>query len=102
MAEIVWTREALHDIDAIAGFHSRTSRSYTSALVTRLYDAVGVLEAHPRLGRKVPEIDHDAVRELIVQGFRSIYQLQRNRIEILAVLHSRQDLRKKFRKRDQH
>jgi toxin ParE1/3/4 len=99
VAEVVWTLEALDDLDAIGSFHERTSPSYASSLVERLYEAVVVLEKHPRLGRKVPEIDHDLVRELTVERYRVMYQLIRDRIEVVAVLHSRQDLIKKFREK---
>lgn len=99
MADVVWTLEALDDLDAIGAFHERTSPSYAASLVERLYEAVVVLEDHPRFGRKVPEIEHDLVRELIVERYRVVYQLMRDRIEIVAVLHSRQDLVKKFRER---
>jgi addiction module RelE/StbE family toxin len=99
MAEVVWTLEALDDLNAIGAFHERTSPLYAVSLVERLYEAVVVLEEHPRFGRKVPEIDHDLVRELIVERYRIVYQLMRDRIEIVAVLHSRQDLVKKFRER---
>lgn len=99
MAEVVWTLEALDDMDAIGAFHERTSAVYASTLVERLYESVVVLESHPRFGRKVPEIDHDLVRELVVERYRVVYQLFRDRIEIVAVLHSRQDLVKKFRER---
>ena len=99
MAEVVWTEEALADLDAIGVFHERTSASYAKALVVRLFESVVVLEDHPRMGRKVPEIDHDLVRELVVERYRVVYQLMRERIEVVAVLHSRQDLVKKFRER---
>ena len=99
MAEVVWTHEALDDLDAIGAFHARTSPAYAASLVERLYEAVGVLEDHPQFGRKVPEIDHDLVRELIVERYRVVYQRMRERVEIVAVLHSRQDLVKKFKER---
>ena len=99
MAEVVWTLEALDDVEAVGAFHERTSPSYASSLVERLYDSVAILEAYPRFGRKVPEIDHDLVRELIVERYRVVYQLMRERIEVVAVLHSRQDLMRKLRER---
>ena len=99
MAEVVWTLEALDDLEAIGAFHERTSATYAASLVERLFESVIALETHSRLGRKVPEIDHDLVRELIVERYRVVYQLFRDRIEIVAVLHSRQDLVKKFRER---
>jgi addiction module RelE/StbE family toxin len=99
VAEVVWTLEALDDLDALGHFHERTSPAYAASLVERLYAAVVILEEHPRMGRKVPEIDHELVRELIVERYRVVYQLMRDRVEVVAVLHSRQDLVKKFRER---
>ena len=99
MAKVVWTNEALDDLEAIGVFHERTSASYAASLVERLFEAVVILEEYPRSGRKVQEIDHDGVRELIVERYRVVYQLMRDRVEVIAVLHSRQDLIKKFRER---
>ncbi len=92
--------EALDDLDAVGVFYERTSPSYAVSLVGRLYASVEVLEEHPRIGRKVPEIDHDLVRELIVERYRVVYQLMRDRTEIVAVLHSRQDSVRKLRERE--
>jgi plasmid stabilization system protein ParE len=102
MAEVVWTLKALDDLEALGTFLERTSPSYARSLVGRLYESVEVLGEHPRMGRKVPEIDHDLVRERIVEGYRVMYQLFRERIEIVAVLHSRQDLPKKLRERQRN
>ncbi|WP_423824521.1 type II toxin-antitoxin system RelE/ParE family toxin [Salinibacter ruber] len=51
------------------------------------------------MGRRVPEVDHESLRELIVEGYRVLYQLREERIEIITVVHSRQDLPRKFRRR---
>jgi len=68
-------------------------------VVGKLYDSAERLIEHPRLGRKVPEVDHASLRELIVEGYRVVYQLREKHIEVITVLHSRQDLGKKFRER---
>lgn len=99
MAAVVWTLEAIEDLDALGAFRERASPSYAVSVVVRWYAAVEVLEDHPRFGRKVPEIDHDAVRELIVESYRVAYPLMRERVEVVGVLHSRQDLMKKLRER---
>jgi plasmid stabilization system protein ParE len=49
------------------------------------------------MGRQVPEVEHESLRELIVENYRVIYQLREEEIEVITVLHSRQDLRKKLR-----
>jgi addiction module RelE/StbE family toxin len=99
MAEIVWTEEALSDLEAIGAYFERTSPQYASAVVGRLYSSVEQLVEYPKIGRKVPEIDHESLRELIVEDYRIVYQLQEERIEIVTVLHSRQDIERKFRER---
>lgn len=61
--------------------------------VDRLIEATDKLETYPRLGRKVPETDdRDDVRELIVQGYRIIYLLQTDQLQILTVIHGSRDL----------
>jgi plasmid stabilization system protein ParE len=35
-----------------------------------------------------------------VEGYRVLYQLREDRIEIITVVHSRQNLTKKFRQRE--
>lgn len=56
-------------------------------------DATDKLEDHPRMGRRVPEADdRDDVRELIVQGYRIIYLLQTEQLQILTVLHGSRNL----------
>jgi len=56
MAEVVWTKEALSDLEAIGAYFDRTSPKYASVVVRKLYDSVGRLTEHPKLGRQVPEV----------------------------------------------
>ncbi len=99
MAEIVWIEGALDDVESIGEYYERSSPLYASSIVEQLYTASESLQHFPRRGRKVPEVDHDLLRELIIEGYRLVYQIIEDRIEIIAVLHSRQDLVKKLRRR---
>ncbi len=56
-------------------------------LVTRLEQA----QNFPESGRVVPEVKHAEIRELIEPPYRLIYRVHPDTIEILSVLHSRQD-----------
>jgi addiction module RelE/StbE family toxin len=100
VAEIVWTEEALADLEAIGDYFERTSPQYAPVIVERLYDSVDRLAEHPKMGRKVPEVAHESLRELIVENHRIIYQLQEQRIEVVTIVHGRQDVDKKFRERE--
>jgi len=53
------------------------------------------------MGRQVPEVEHESLRELIVEGYRLIYQLRSETIEVITILHSRQDVKKKLRRREE-
>lgn len=99
MAHIVWTDEALSDLEAIGEYYEQTSPQYAPVIVNRLYTSVEQLNEFPEMGRQVPEVRHESLRELIVEGYRVVYQLREERIEIVTVLHSRQDLTKKFQER---
>ena len=99
MDEITWTEGALEDLESIGQYYERSSTLYAALIVERLYTSAEEVQAFPRRGRKVPEVDHEMLRELIVEGYRLVYQIFEDRIEVVAVLHSRQDLIKKLRRR---
>ena len=101
MAEVVWTEEALSDLNVIGEYYDRSSPQYASVIVDTLYTSVERLTEHSKMDRQVPEVEHESLRELIVENYRVIYQLRREEIEVITVLHSRQDLRKKLRERGQ-
>jgi plasmid stabilization system protein ParE len=51
------------------------------------------LDALPRKGYKVAELNEDAVRELGLYSYRILYEIKPdNLIEVLAVIHKRQHL----------
>ena len=45
------------------------------------------IASHPLSGRKVPEYDSEAIRELIEQPYRIIYRIKQDQIDVLAVIH---------------
>lgn len=49
------------------------------------------LKDFPKIGRVVPEINQETIRELIISSYRLIYQINNNNIDILALVHGKQD-----------
>jgi toxin ParE1/3/4 len=98
VAEVRWSAGALRDLDAIGAHLAATSERYARALVGRLFEAGAGLGAFPNLGRVVPEVEVDHIREIIRDGYRLVYLADDERVEVLAVLHSRQDLQKALRR----
>ncbi len=50
------------------------------------------LDALPRIGHVVRELNEKTVREVALYSYRIIYQIQPTHIDILAVIHKRRDL----------
>ena len=48
------------------------------------------------MGRVVPEISNPSIRELLVYSYRLIYEISPNGIEILAIIHGKQNFEETF------
>lgn len=87
---MVGTRHARHG--ALRNYIASDAPTRATFFVQRLFNHVDALRAFPELGRVVPETDIANIRELVFQGYRIIYQLSAERIDILTVLHGSRDL----------
>jgi len=91
--KIVWRPGAANDLETIL----QRRRAYSDASAERLGSAikrhVSLLEDHAYLGRAVPEVEVEQIREIVESGFRIWYEVRTDSIEIFAVVHSRQDFR---------
>lgn len=88
-AALIWSSEALDDIDAIAQYIGRDSHRHAQRVVEAFIDTGARILAHPLAGRIVPELGDAQVRERFVYIYRLIYEQQPERIHVLAVLHGR-------------
>lgn len=90
---IVWSEISEADLDDLYDYIARDVLYYAEQFVERLIEAVGVLQAHPQLGRRVPEAEsREDVRELIFQSYRVIYLVESEQVSILTVIHGSRDL----------
>ena len=103
MAVVSWSASARQDLAAIRDYYESLSPDYTRTIISKLYEAVVRLEAFPRMGRPVPELEMDDFRELIVEQYRVVYLVAgeeaKATVNVLAIAHSRQDLAKKLSRR---
>ena len=64
-----------------------------SQLVDRITRRLNQACEFPESGRVVPEFARPEIRELIEWPYRLVYRVHADAIELLSVLHGRQDLR---------
>jgi toxin ParE1/3/4 len=94
MARLNWTELSIDDLINIAEFISKDSVKYSVIQVKRIRERAKLLKTQPFLGRIVPEIKDESVRELILGNYRIIYRIvSEDRIDILTVHHSARILR---------
>lgn len=88
-----WTDSARRDLQEIATWIARDRPQTAREVVTALRASVRHLAEYPQLGRIVPEIGAESLRERVVTPWRILYRLHEREIVILAVVHGRRELR---------
>lgn len=86
---IEWSPEAAEDVEAIADFISRDSEFYARAVVSKVLLVSKSLADFPRVGRVVPELGDDNIRERFVYSYRLVYRIEHDQILVVAVVHGK-------------
>ena len=86
---IVWSPEAIEDIESIAEYIQRDSLFYAKAVVNKIFQSIEKLKEFPKIGRIVPELEKEDIRELIIYSYRLVYQIKESQILIAAVIHGK-------------
>jgi toxin ParE1/3/4 len=92
MAQVRWTPQAADDLEAICLFIARDSAQLAAMFADRVLRATDRLARYPRLGRVVPELGIDNIREIIVGSYRAIYRIQQDGIQLLTLHHGARTL----------
>jgi len=91
---VTWSQEAGENLVDIEEFIARDSVERAIRFVDALIDHTeAILADNPRSGRTVPEIGNPDIRELIYRGYRIVYRLNGDRIDILTVFEGHRLLR---------
>jgi toxin ParE1/3/4 len=86
---VIWSLQAADDLQAIAECIERDSPHYASAVVDKITRVARSLPEQPLMGRKVPELGRNDIRERFVFSYRVIYQIRTNAIIVVNVVHGR-------------
>ena len=88
MTWVIWTREAVEDVEAIKAYVACDSVRYATLLAERIVAAVDRLESFPESGRVVPEVGDESLREVIHGAYRIVYRIVSvDEIHVLTVHH---------------
>ena len=93
MIRLIWSPQAVEDVEAIRSYVARDSEHYANLLVERIVAAVDRLEAFPLSGRVVPEVGDESLREVVYGSYRIVYRVKPEAVEIVTVFHAARLLR---------
>ena len=89
MVRLNWTNQAVEDLNDIAEYIAKDSIKYSKIQILRIRERARLLKNNPLLGRVVPEINQNNIRELIFKNYRIIYKIvDELRVDILFIYHS--------------
>lgn len=88
---VVWSERAIGHLESICGYIAQSSALYASSMIERLHARAGQLEAFPDSGRPVSEDQGAGAREIFEHPYRIIYEVHGDVVEVLAVVHMRQE-----------
>lgn len=86
---IEWSPEATEDLQAIAEYIERDSDFYARAVVSKIFKVARGISLQPFIGRTVPELENENIRERFVYSYRLIYNIDDQKIIIVAVIHGK-------------
>lgn len=88
--KIVWSRRAVRHLTQLREHIEKNSERNAAAVGERIVRAVALLESHPEIGRPGRVV---GTRELAVPDTPYLipYRVRRERLELIAVFHGRQE-----------
>ena len=87
---ILWSPLSVDRIAEIAETIARDNPRAAERWIDEIFAKVEKLRSFPEIGRIVPEIGHEKIRELIYTHYRIVYKVDPGQISILTVRHGKQ------------
>lgn len=98
MAELIWSEEAISDVEGIFDYITQDSPLYARYQVESIAASVERLSMFPESGRHLPEFSQLPHREIIAGNYRVIYRYDSSidEVKIVAVVHGSRILKDTF------
>jgi len=91
---LIWTANAINRIKRIAEYIREDNPTASKRWKKAIFEKAQPLKNFPRMGRIVPELNQEEIREIFYGNYRIIYLIEKQRISILTVRHSKQLFKK--------
>ncbi len=92
MMKVIWSESALRDVEHIRDYIALDNPAYANVFVERLLKTTRHLPQFPESGRLMPEAKNPHIREVLYQGYRIVYRLSPELIEVVMAVHGSRHL----------
>jgi toxin ParE1/3/4 len=96
MARLIWSPQAIDDLDAICEYVARNSEAAARELARQITALAESIPAQPLLGPAVAEYGRDEIRERLCHSYRLIYRLRAGEVEVATIHHGARRLPRKL------
>jgi toxin ParE1/3/4 len=93
---VKWSKPAKLDLKQIHDYIARDSKFYAQKVSIEIVEKSERLNSFPEVGRIVPELGDPNIRELLIYSYRLVYEVFPNKVEVLALIHSKRNFIKDF------
>lgn len=89
--KIIWSPLAIDRASEIVDYITQ-DKPAAEKWINTVFSKVEKLKSSPEIGRILPEIKNNQLRELIYGNYRIIYRIEKKQISILTIRHVKQIL----------
>jgi plasmid stabilization system protein ParE len=89
---VEWSDVAAGQLDEIAGGRALWSEASAIRLRASVLRRTDQIADFPRSGRMIPEFQMEHLREVLEQGYRILYEVFEDRVEVFGVADARRDV----------
>jgi toxin ParE1/3/4 len=91
---VVWTERARADLRAIFEFIAADNRPAAERWIARIVEQTELAATTPLLGRIVPELAREDIRETYLRSYRIVYRTDGRDVSVLTVFEGSRLLRR--------
>jgi plasmid stabilization system protein ParE len=93
---VEWSEPARVDLRALYEFIALDSPFYARTTIRTIVERAAGISETPEIGRVVPELGEDNIREVFIFSYRVIYQIFPDKVTVLTVVHGYRDLQGEY------
>lgn len=90
--KIVWSPLAVERATEVAEYIALDNPIAAQNWVYEVFEKVKLLSSSPEMGRVVPEVGRNEIRELLFVNYRILYRIENDSISVLTIRHCKQIL----------